>query len=103
MIVKTQRIIRPIQIINKNNKKCPSCNKPMIWMEGLLVNRRPDTSYGKYVCTDCNLFCKTQDSRAIMKGRKMAKKYKNNPNFKWEDIGHLPVAIQLGILREIQT
>ena len=100
--IKTVKITKPIKIYKDTNKKCRECGQPMVWLEGLMRNRSIDFNFGKYVCETCRISCKTEDSKAMKKGRKLAKKY-NTPDFYWIDIKHLPIAIQLGILREIQS
>jgi hypothetical protein len=102
MIVKKVRVTSPIKIYNKNNRKCPECKQPMVWYEGLIQGKVLDFAVGRYACDKCNLLGKTQDSREMMKGRRMAKQYKY-PNFKWTDIAYMSIPKQLGILREIQN
>ena len=101
--MKVNRASSPIHIKSKNNKKCPTCNQPMEWIEGLLRDGATDYTKGRYACNGCKTSHRQQDSRGIIRGRKLSKHYKNDPNFKCEDIGHLSIPEQLGILREIQS
>ena len=100
MIKKVTKIIKPIEIDNQNHRKCPTCHQPLTWLEGLIHNQIYNSLYGRWICRTCKTFYKSEDSRALKKGRKMAKLYDKN-NFKWQDISHLSLAEQLGILREL--
>ncbi len=82
--------------------KCPKCKKPMEWVEGLLDNDgNKCLEHGRYHCVSCKISCKSQESKAIMKGRKMARGYKNIPVLSNQMLS-LPPMEQLGILRELQ-
>ena len=88
-----------IKIKNKNNKKCPKCKEPMIWIEGLLIDGYIDRMYGRYSCDNCNLSFKSTESRAAKKGRRLAQTIRG---LNADNIKEYPVAVQIGILRELQ-
>jgi transposase-like protein len=88
----------PIRIINKNNKKCPHCEEPMQWFEGLVEKGYCAIADGRYACSKCEISYKKQPSRATAKGMKMAKELKDNGEDMWS-IMRFPVAVQIGILR----
>ena len=84
------------------NKKCKKCKEPMEWIEGLrTIHGYPVPESGRYTCRNCNLWCKDEESRAVKKGRSMAKEYKNVNVFSKKMLS-LPQMEQLGILRELQ-
>lgn len=73
----------------------------MTWMEGLLSDSGGlDVTLGRYCCKTCWITFKSQPSRAIQAGIRAAKA-KKRP-FRWEDITHLSVAEQIGVLRHQQ-
>jgi len=87
--------------ISKQNKKCPKCGAPMGWTEGLLRDGGRDVTKGRYSCMPCQLICKQADSRAVRRGKNLAKKYKGIPAMD-ERITRLSTAEQIGLLRARQ-
>lgn len=82
--------------------KCSKCKQVMEWQEGLLCESGSrDYTIGKFYCLKCRVFSSTKPSKAIMRGKKLEKTYKN---LKWDDpkILCLSVAEQIGLLRERQ-
>jgi hypothetical protein len=98
-INRASKVYRPIELPSK--KKCPHCGENMTWMEGLLSDQGGfDVTVGRYCCKPCRITAKSQPSRDIQVGI-IAAKAKKRP-FRWEDITHLSVAEQIGILRHQQ-
>lgn len=84
------------------NRKCTVCKQPMVWIEGLrTIHGYPMMEVGRYACKRCLIHHKEQESRAIVKGRKLANEYKNEDVFSNKMLS-LPAMVQLGILRELQ-
>jgi len=83
-------------------KKCRTCKEPLKWIEGLhSIHGHPFPELGRYVCKNCNIQHKQQESRSVKKGRSMAKDYKNVGVLSKKMLS-LPQMEQLGILRELQ-
>lgn len=87
---------------DESNDKCPICNKPMGWTEGLLNSTGSvDGTVGRYGCIDCRLFEREKESRATTKGRELAHTLKiKNPFDK--NLIKYDIATQIGYFREIQ-
>lgn len=82
--------------------KCPECKIPMRWKEGLLTEAGgKDIAVGRFYCTECNLWCKPIESRAIKRGRKLAKDLVNVHCLD-KKITKYSCAEQIGIFREMQ-
>lgn len=91
---------RPIHFKKNSNKKCPKCGNPMEWIEGLLdSDGGVDITVGRYACKHCKIHFKQAISRLVKKGYKLEQ---NSKNFHWRNITHLPIAVQIGILRKQQ-
>jgi hypothetical protein len=82
--------------------KCPLCKNKMKWQEGLIRgDGHRDMTVGKYYCGECGVFSKSTESKATQTGRGMAKALKHYSAMSKKITG-LPVAVQIGILRERQ-
>jgi len=80
-------------------KKCPICKKPMEWQEGLLSDGHRDMTVGRYYCKPCKLAHKMQDSKGVIKGKKLAHEFIGVSAMD-KRILALPTAVQIGLLRE---
>lgn len=83
--------------------KCPECKKQMQWTEGLLNEAgNRDMTVGKHFCRGCRIYSKPVESKAVKRGRRLAKEFKDLP---WNDkrMLSLPGAVQIGILRARQN
>jgi hypothetical protein len=73
----------------------------MDWKEGLLNDGIRDLTVGRYYCVPCRLNMKMTESRAIRKGRQLSNKFDGISALD-KRIRVLPVAVQIGLLRERQ-
>lgn len=80
--------------------KCPECKTTMKWQEGLLSDSGRNMSVGRHYCMDCRIFKKPVESRAIRKGRRLAKDLKG-VHCMDKRITQYSATVQIGILREL--
>jgi len=81
--------------------KCPKCKKKMDWKEGLLNDGIRDFTVGRYYCIPCRLNMKMTESLSIKEGRSLSKEFEGISVMD-KRIRSLPVAVQIGLLRERQ-
>lgn len=81
--------------------KCPKCKATMKWQEGLLDDGTRDMTIGKHYCPACNIVGKTTESRAIKKGKRLAKGL-IGVHCMDKKITRHSSTIQIGILRAMQ-
>lgn len=93
--------LRDATTLHRDNKKCPKCDSPMEWTEGLLRDGARDISMGRYSCPHCLLFEAPKESRATQKGRELAHDL-IGVDCMSRAITGLSIATQIGILRERQ-
>jgi hypothetical protein len=82
-------------------QQCPECKNPMRWQEGLLVEGARDLTIGRYYCLACNLFCGGKESKAIIKGKRLANELVGEHALSKKITSH-STAEQIGILRARQ-
>lgn len=88
--------------MEEKDKKCRHCKEPMTWIEGLrTIHGYPMMEFGRYACKNCKIHLQQKESRAVRKGRSIAKEYENENVFGKKMLS-LPSMVQLGILRELQ-